>query len=285
MRFLALFCLLFSVVSCVNIRKSPGQILDKIYLVNLDRTPDRYLGAKENLEKASLEFSRFSASDGYNINILDQNTGKSQNAKIWWNSCKAKSQYSKKPSYEVFCDDDKENNITLQNCRSLGEIGCYCSMRRVWKDILQNNYRYSLILEDDTRINEKDISTFKSQIKTLIENAPLNWDVIYLHLHNRHDKLYPARKVLDKIENEYVWGINRDPAYSLGSTIAYIVNRNFAEKMYVFSKNMNFPVDMQIADAINKRIINGYKAKKQLVIVGSDSVIDNMGRNEDGELK
>lgn len=285
MRFLALFCLLFSVASCGNIRKSPEQILDKIYVVNLDRTPDRYLGAKENLEKASLKFSRFSASDGYNINILDKNTGKLQNAKIWWNSCKANLQSSKKPSYEVICDENNANNITLQNCSSLGEIGCYCSMRRVWKDILQNNYRYSLILEDDTRINEKDINTFKYQIKALIENAPLDWDVIYLHLHNRHDKLYPARKVKDKTENEYVWGINRDPAYSLGSTIAYIVNRNFAEKMYIFSKNMNFPVDMQIAEAINKRIINGYKAKKQLVIVGINSVIDNMGRNEDEELK
>ncbi len=285
MRLLVVFFLSLLISSCQHFKRPSEEILDKIYVVNLDRTPDRYLGAKENFEKASLKFTRFRATDGYKINISNKNTGKMLDAKSWWSACKQNKPNLKNPAYEVFCDEDKNNNIILSGCSTLGEVGCYCSMRRVWKDIIDNNYRYSLIFEDDTRINKRDLKTFKSQIKALIENAPLDWDVIYLHLHNRHDKLYPARKLHDKTENDYVWGINRDPAYSLGSTIAYIVNRNFAEKMYVFSKNMKLPIDMQIADAINKRIINGYKAKKQLVIVGADSVIDNMGRNQDGKLE
>ena len=285
MRNIYFLLLSFCLTSCLSTTKNEASIIDKIYVVTLDRTPQRYEEAKQNLQLANLTFSRFSGTDGYNMKVVDKNSSEILNGKEWWNSCKKAQKLGQKLTYEVYCDNNIENNIQISACPSPGEIGCYCSMRRVWKDILKNNHKYVLILEDDTKIQKKDLKTFKSQINSLISNTPLNWDVIYLHLHNRNDKLYPARKIHDKTENEYVWGINRDPEYSLGSTIAYIVNRSFAEKMYIYSERMNFPIDMQIADAINKRVINGYKAKKQLVIVGEDSVIDNMGRNKNGILK
>lgn len=286
MRIFLLCLLAFVFSSCSSKVKQSSKLFDQVYVLNLDRTPDRYLEAKENLEKSGVDHIRFSATDGYKIRVKDLLNNKNYDGRTMWTSCKD-FKNTKKFLYEVECDSDPRNNIVVNSCSTPGEIGVFCSMKRIWRDIYDKGYANALILEDDSRILPEYAHNFKEKTKEIVENSPLDWDVVFLHLYYRHNKTYPARQIGSKLENKYVMGINRDPEYSVASCAAYVVNRSFASKMLQFTDLMDQPIDLKIGDAINRRFINAYKAKEKIILPDEKelkSVIKDMGRNENGDL-
>jgi GR25 family glycosyltransferase involved in LPS biosynthesis len=272
--------------SCSTKLSQKNGLFDQVYVLNLDRTPDRYLEAKDNLEKSGVDHIRFSATDGYKVQVKDLINKKQYDGRSMWTSCKDFREKGKF-LYEVECDADPRNNIVVNSCATPGEIGVFCSMKRIWRDIYDKGYSRVLILEDDARILPKYKHNFKDKVADIVHNTPIDGDVLFLHLYYRHNKTYPARKIGTKLENQHVWGINRDPEYSVASCAAYIVNRGFVSKMLQFTDVMDQPIDLKIGDAINKRFITGYKAKEKLILPDEKeekSVIKQMGRNENGEL-
>ena len=117
----------------------------KVYVINLDRRPDRLEHMKKTLNK--IEFERISAIDGKKLNIY-------KNMKIFL---------------------EKLNGQRIIE----GEIGIKLSFYKIWKKILQQEQDYYLIFEDDTLLKEKsyhELKEFKNNLKELKEE----WDIIYL---------------------------------------------------------------------------------------------------------
>ncbi len=132
--------------------------IDQTYIINLDRTPERYRKTKEFLDEEKMFYVRFSATDGYKMNIKDLETfeifqgievKKSGNKKFINNR-----------RYKIECSEDfnfiyhtfqknKGNKEIAKYPLAIGDIGCACSHLRVWNEMLNKNYENVLIFEDD----------------------------------------------------------------------------------------------------------------------------------------
>lgn len=98
------------------------------FLINLDRDQERLLSMEEQLHSLDISFSRFSAIYGKEINAYD------------------------------YIDAEKSLRVEGRKL-SPGDIGTALSHRSVYEQIIQNNFDYALILEDDVLLpkNFKEI--------------------------------------------------------------------------------------------------------------------------------
>jgi len=78
----------------------------------------------------------------------------------------------------------KERNILEKEDLKKGEIGCYLSHYNIFNKIKNYNHSYSIIIEDDV---EFDIKKNTNIIKDLVNNAPLDWEIIFIG-HNYYEK-------------------------------------------------------------------------------------------------
>lgn len=74
--------------------------------------------------------------------------------------------------------DDQRHRETKRTHRSmsLGEIACAMSHRNICQDIVANNYRRALILEDDVLPVYKNLATFKA----VVDELPEDWELLML---------------------------------------------------------------------------------------------------------
>lgn len=153
--------------------------IDIIYWINLDRSTDR----KDRMntlfkdpEFNNIPIQRFSAIDGKKDNIDSMITV-------------------------------KEKKITKP------EYGCLLSHLEIINEFSQTDYNVALILEDDITLDFKKYWT--RNIKEVIDNAPIDWEIIMLcyHSDNLPSNLYTRN-------NNNFW-----------STAAYIINNKSAKKI------------------------------------------------------
>jgi glycosyl transferase family 25 len=74
-------------------------------------------------------------------------------------------------------DKLKENNIIENEDIKAGEIGCYMSHYNIINKIKNYKHEYSIIIEDDV---EFDINKNINIIKELVNNAPQDWEIIFI---------------------------------------------------------------------------------------------------------
>lgn len=124
----------------------------KIYLINLNRRPDRLAEMTARLNTLGLEFERVSAFDGKNSSIF---------AHVAW--VKAYIYHHMKPP-------------------SRGLIGCFLSHRKVWQDMQTNQISQALILEDDAKVVDWDdailqivLADFQLDLLRLEAIEPTSW--------------------------------------------------------------------------------------------------------------
>jgi collagen beta-1,O-galactosyltransferase len=135
---------------------------DKIYLINLKRRPDRYEKFKHQYSKSDMNHLLIQRIDGVDGSSLD---------------------IGKVPLSEGARAELKQ--ITTTGFRSKhyqltsGAIGCYLSHVKVWKDMMENNYKSVLIFEDDVNIPVN----LMQQINKNMVYIPINWDIILFGFH------------------------------------------------------------------------------------------------------
>lgn len=120
--------------------ESNESIIPPIFVMNLDRSKDRWERASEEMKKAGLNVQRFSAVDG------------------------------KKLSNEELMQD----TTLLARClQPRGVIGCYLSHRKFWKMVVRENISAAIIFEDDIQL----IDNFKPQLIESLQS--LNFHIQY----------------------------------------------------------------------------------------------------------
>ena len=108
-----------------------------IYVINLDRRPDRLACIREDLGRLGLSFTRIAAVDGRETDL--------SGARRPWLSY----------LYEGLCVPKS------------GTVGCFLSHRRAWSDFLASGASQALILEDDAVPREWDIRLMEVDLAAL----------------------------------------------------------------------------------------------------------------------
>jgi len=142
---------------------SKNNLIDKIYFINLDKSLDRLIFMKKQLNNLDMNYERFGAVDGSKLNI---------------------------------------NNLLRQKILTTdkmmcGAVGCSLSHINLWKRISKLNNESVLILEDDCIIDPnftKKLHIYKKQI-------PNNFDILYLGGSNIYGKMI-SENILKPISSD-----------------------------------------------------------------------------------
>lgn len=268
-------CVIFSTLSALIFVKyadivpsEDAKMWSAVYVINLDRRPDRYQKVHALLDKSHIQHTRFSAVDGYKLRFKNP---------LWKRrfiiGIRPVVYYPSIPEAAFRYD-----NMPFKRRRRLtpGELGCIYSHRAVWQDIVNKKCKMAIIFEDDIVI-ERD---FKKALYNLFRSIPIDAelvfiDFLYFSLVTKHfveDRSGLTPKVngmfVDKIYNSNVWG-----------THAYAVTLNGAKKLLQITNVLSVPVDAAIDLAMKDKRIRGYMNVKRIVRnQWSDSDITEMGR-------
>ncbi len=239
-----------------------GNTYDEAYVINLDRTPERYHTIKEILDKHHLRHKRFSAIDGYKVRLIPLSGGKIiygedlRGGKVKLNPtekyrvlCTENPQHQKYPLYYYY-----DKNF-FSKLISAGELGCLCSHFLIWQEVADNNNKAVLVLEDDiVGISEG----FENALNQIIEHLP---EESFVHLGVADPDLY---KKGDRVTLECGLGEDLKLCKVLSSTrglgtFAYIINGKMAKKL-LNSTDFQGPVDVTLLNRTTSHEISIYAA-------------------------
>ncbi len=152
--------------------------IDFIYMINLDKRPEKYESTMQALQPYNIYPYRFSAVNGWELSFeaIDNLGVNYQPESTQGPICTVFRHIDGKeiPSFEIM----KEEGVTYY-CHSLsrGSLGCLMSHLSVLQDAYTSGYETIWIIEDDIRIveNPHKISDLIDQLDQL---AP-DWDVLF----------------------------------------------------------------------------------------------------------
>lgn len=137
----------------------------------------------------------------------------------------------------------KFNNLIYKRTIEIGELGCSISHIRCILNVLKNNYKYAVILEDDIiPIN----NNYNDEIKNIIENAPDDWSII--NLLNSNPNMINFFKNTNKLYINKICNCKNDCLCIINyiySTCSYIINQKYCKiflKLYYDQNNKNFNI-------------------------------------------
>lgn len=153
----------------------------------------------------------------------------------------------------------KKRNVIEKEDLTKGEIGCYLSHYNILNKIKNINDDYSIILEDDV---EFDIKKNTSIIKDLINNAPLDWEIIFIGNNHYEEK---------EEKNHYVFNKYKFKKISrVFGTQSYIINNKV-----IFSKIDNLLPIKDPIDIILPNVFISYIIEPQLTNLSKFGGISN----------
>lgn len=174
--------------------------IDKIFLINLDKDKERLNNSINQLNKYGItKFERFPAIYGSQLSSNEIN-----------------------------------NNTTIfgKMVASKGMIGCGLSHINIWKRIVNEGIKKTLILEDDFILKEDFLNKFNN----VINKSPIYYDIIYLTdniIHNKNIKLY------DIDDNYY-------KQLFLAQTLGYIITLEGAKKILKYINKVSYHIDVEL---------------------------------------
>ncbi len=223
--------------------------IQAVYVISLDRTPDRLLFMKKQLDKLGIPFIHFSAVDGNYVTLTDIESGETFFAKDLKKLPKSKTkgrtfrvQQSAKYRSGEFYYTAKKRML------SSGECGCSMSHRAVLADIARHNYKKAIIFEDDVEF----FDNFLQDAPVILRNIPRDANVLFLDVGisispSRKTYFYSPQFWLSKFTNTnspYYAAIKKDG--TVWGTHAYCVSSESAKKLLKITERVNLPIDTAI---------------------------------------
>ena len=253
--------------------------IEKIYVINLDRSVERYRVSQEMLKTVELPapYTRFSAVDGKKIQIRNIDTGE-----VITGEQIARDQLFLDGNYVINCDSDNEKDFiefkakeAKHRPRLIGEMGVACSHKKIWRMIVENNYENVLILEDDFHFER----FFSSRFKRALNNSPKDAELLYFAYGDMgnayiHPEENPILRYIytffDKRLKNPFWKRARR---NIGSMQGYVISAGGAKKLLeaaneIYSEKFNcfLVVDVMISKALDRNKITAYVSKPSLIL-------------------
>lgn len=120
-----------------------NRVFDAVFVINLDRAPDRMKKIDTELRNLGVRYERIQAVDGKALSA------------------------------------DEIRHWTTPSCERLctkGAIGCALSHRKVWEETVRRGLRRVLVLEDDAHFGEN----FERRFTQTWKRLPSDWDMVYI---------------------------------------------------------------------------------------------------------
>jgi glycosyl transferase family 25 len=174
------------------------------YIINLDRSPERYNHVAPKIESLGYQTIRIPAIDGANLSekeLLDSTNF---------------------TSFKIFTGVYPKR----------GTIGCSLSHFNSWKRFLESDNEFAVIFEDDV---DFDPNTLKNIIAKLQQNKDL-WDIVTFEISHNGTPL--TLRILDGTPHKLSVYLTE-----ISHTGAYILNRNAAQKLIQKFFPIKMPVD------------------------------------------
>jgi GR25 family glycosyltransferase involved in LPS biosynthesis len=151
---------------------------------------------------------------------------------------------------------DYDANINFNfKYNHINEVGCYLSHLLVIKSLINSNYKYTVIFEDDFNIKN---NSFNNEVNNIL-NSIDDFDILYLgNLNNNHGNNY-KNNIYYINKKDYLWG-----------THAYIVNNRNAFKIYNHLLNLDLAIDNKYKSLISNNLLNGLVIYPILVNIIND---------------
>jgi GR25 family glycosyltransferase involved in LPS biosynthesis len=226
--FIIIIVIISSVAVICVVNGNQNNIFDHTYLMNLKRRPDRLKRFLNEYNKSDMKFvqlKKIIAVDGSEIDIL------------------------KIPLTETARGELKQIETTGFRSKhyqlTRGAIGCYLSHVKIWKDIVENNYKTALIFEDDAKV-PKDIL---KRINTNMQYIPNDWDIILFGYH--------CKQCTKKLNYRKVERFELTHCYAISNTCI----------LKMLKSGALFPISQQIDALLSElsEILNIYTIKNPII--------------------
>lgn len=233
----------------INKMEEPLSKINKIYVINLARSPERWIRVSENLNKLGIDYERFEAVDGYNILIKNIDTGEEFRG---LDIKQATASLSLNNQYQIICNPEDENPSSFifeynkppvfNSVFSPGLFGVYCSNRLIAEEIVRKKYNYTIVMEDDIIIENFD---FKKKLELYLVNLPKSFDIAYVGVLSDNKNLIEV--------NPYVYKFAPDNGFF--TRMALIESYKGAEK-FLINPIFRDSLDNFILDSSRSKIHN-----------------------------
>lgn len=231
-----------------------NNFFDKIYVITLKRAGDRQEHIKKELQGLNYTFLYGADKKELDINQLI-------NDKIY-DPLLAQKKHARSRKLDP------------------GEIGCSLSHVMVYQDIIANNYKKALILEDDVVIDKSTISLFDS----ITGELPADWQLLYLGYAKNENP--PANAVIKKLFYHllYTAGIKRKFSHTAinnlyprpysahlqkaglhDCTHAYAITNDAAAILLQNQTPLVYAADNLLAAVITNGLLKAYISKPTLI--------------------
>ena len=191
--------------------------IDIIYWINLDRSIDRKNNMINMLKNIPVKNERIPAIDGKNISLTELN------------------------SYFIKKQDNSNINTQI-------EYACLLSHLNSINLFSNTNYKYALILEDDTTLEY--VKYWDKKISDIINEAPADWEMLLLNYTSNN----PLENTYELVKNQNIY-----------SAQAYIIKNEFAKKFinkyYINNKFDLTSYDNHSADIFLYNVCKTYSYK------------------------
>ncbi|MEO7209762.1 MAG: glycosyltransferase family 25 protein [Chitinophagaceae bacterium] len=242
-----------------------NDFFDHIYVINLTRAKERQVNIKKDL--AGLKITFFDATDYKNF-LVDELVEKG-----FYDPIKAKeaNRYGKaiKPA----------------------ALACSISHKRVYEDVLKNNFSRVLILEDDVIPNEEGIMLFNK----IIEELPPDWGIVYFdyfkntrntifsrikkqvyHLQKKMGRLKWTHQTIENLfAKSYSNHLKKAGYHDFAS--AYAITKETAELLVTMQTPVIYLSDQLLPLACTEEMVKGFISIPKLFIQQSQLHKDIIG--------
>lgn len=233
--------------------------IDYIYLINLDKRPQRLATSLKELNRYKISPYRFSAIDGKNLSrkALKESCfiyQKEMESNRWARLVEDDGQLS-----YLFLNEDAAELPIFSEWMTPGAVGCALSHLSILQDAYNSGYDTILVLEDDIKI-KKDPHLISALIKKLDLFTHEDWDILYIdptgleiEPNNSWFMWRPDHKLYETQNFVHRQKISKD-FFSVAShtrTHSMIIRRSGMEKILNHLKNngLYLPIDHEIAFA------------------------------------
>lgn len=156
----------------------PLQGIDFIYVINLDRRPEKFVYCLKELEPWGIYPYRFSAVNGWEIPIEEINSlgvsfQRGMVGSFWGTYYNPKD--AGQPHHEMIA---KYGQYYFSHCMSRGAIGIVLSHLSVIKDALESGYETVWIMEDDIEVLDDPLK-LEALLVELQEVSNGDWDILF----------------------------------------------------------------------------------------------------------
>lgn len=157
----------------------PNDFFDKIYVLNLDRRPDRWVRLEMSARKAGLQVTRFPAIDGAQLPYREQYNAYARRPLVRVpEDIRIRNTYEYYFGYQndaarVAFIEERERRKAIG---SPGAWGYLCTMIRVLEDAMHHGYERILVLDDDVLFH-RDINLLFS---LAVLDIPEDWLIFQL---------------------------------------------------------------------------------------------------------